>query len=79
VAGNGRPRPGDPRLVTAARELRDRWMERVNDDPLLLASAGSSGAGAGAKYDVTRVIAARSPLPNDQPAFGAPARALLAA
>jgi len=36
----------DPRLVAAARELRDRWLERVNDTPLLDA----------AKYDVTRAI-----------------------
>jgi hypothetical protein len=24
----------DPKLVAAARELRDRWLERVNPDPL---------------------------------------------
>jgi len=36
----------DPRLASAARELRDRWLERVNDTPLLDA----------AKYDVTRAI-----------------------
>jgi hypothetical protein len=37
----------DPRLVSAARELRDRWLERVN--------AGAIAAAIG-KYDVTRGI-----------------------
>jgi hypothetical protein len=35
------PRPKrscDPKLVAAARELRDRWLERVNGDPSLLIS-----------------------------------------
>ncbi len=36
----------DPRLVSAARELRDRWLEQVNATPLL-----SQG-----KYDVSRMI-----------------------
>jgi hypothetical protein len=36
----------DPRLVSAARELRDRWMEQVNATPLL-----PSG-----KYEVSRMI-----------------------
>jgi GNAT superfamily N-acetyltransferase len=36
----------DPRLVAAARELRDRWLERVNAMPML--SCG--------KYDVTRAV-----------------------
>ncbi len=36
----------DPRLVSAARELRDRWLEQVNASPLL-----SQG-----KYEVTRAI-----------------------
>jgi hypothetical protein len=49
----------DPRLLTAARELRDRWMERVNDDPSLIGSSG--------KYDVTRALTSYS---YDQPAFG---------
>jgi len=30
----------DPKLVAAARELRDRWLERVNADPSGLTSAG---------------------------------------
>ena len=39
----------DPTLVAAARELRDRWMERVNDDPsALLVRQG--------KYEVGRAL-----------------------
>jgi hypothetical protein len=38
----------DPQLVAKTRELRDRWMERVNAGEALLESAG--------KYDVTRVL-----------------------
>lgn len=41
-----RKKKNDPRLVAAARELRDRWLEQVNTMPLL-------GSG---KYDVSRVI-----------------------
>ncbi len=40
-------RKNDPRLVAAARELRDRWLEQVNRNPLLSC----------ARYDVTRHIA----------------------
>jgi hypothetical protein len=40
----------DPKHVAAARELRDRWLERVNADPSALLSPG--------KYDVARQIAA---------------------
>jgi hypothetical protein len=36
----------DPRLVSAARELRDRWLEQVNARQLV-------GEG---KYDVSRAI-----------------------
>ncbi len=36
----------DPQLVSAARELRDRWLERVNASPMI----------GHAKYDVTRAI-----------------------
>jgi len=39
----------DPRLVSAARELRDRWLERVNASPLE----------AQGKYEVARPIADR--------------------
>jgi hypothetical protein len=35
-------------MATAARELRDRWLERVNEDPSLLLSEG--------KYDVSRAL-----------------------
>ncbi len=38
----------DPWLIAAARELRDRWLEKVNDDPGLLISCG--------KYEVSRAI-----------------------
>jgi hypothetical protein len=46
------PRPkakNDPRLVAAARELRDRWMEQVNADPSVLLTCG--------KYDASRELA----------------------
>ena len=46
----------DPRLVAAARELKDRWLEQLNATPLI-------GHG---KYDVSRRItttqAAKQPL-----------------
>ena len=48
------PKPkvkNDPRLVAAARELRDRWLERVNAEP--------SGVLTEAKYDVSRRIERR--------------------
>jgi N-acetylglutamate synthase-like GNAT family acetyltransferase len=38
----------DPKLVSAARELRDRWLEHVNSGGALIESQG--------KYDVTRMI-----------------------
>ena len=40
----------DPRLVAAARELRDRWLEEVNAGRFLPASNG--------KYDVSKALAA---------------------
>jgi hypothetical protein len=43
-------RKNDPRLIAAARELRDRWLERVNADGLLPSSQG--------KYDVSRQLQA---------------------
>jgi hypothetical protein len=49
------PRPrvkNDPRLVAAARELRDRWLEHVNADPSALLTE--------AKYDVGRRIERRA-------------------
>jgi hypothetical protein len=42
----------DPKLITAARELRDRWLEHVNAMPLI-------GQG---KYDVSRAIGQREPV-----------------
>ena len=45
----------DPKFVTAARELRDRWLEKVNAHPSLIGSPTSSTA----KYDVTRAIESR--------------------
>ncbi len=40
----------DPKYLTAARELRDRYLERVNSEPYALPAAG--------KYDVTRALGA---------------------
>lgn len=44
----------DPRLVSAARELRDRWLEEVNASPM-------QGI---AKYEITRAIEASPALPQ---------------
>ena len=38
----------DPALVSKARELRDRYLEQVNDGQLI--------APSGAKYDVSRIL-----------------------
>ena len=46
----------DPKQVSAARELRDRWMEQVN------ASGGPAAIGAEGKYDVARVLPAPAPV-----------------
>ncbi len=49
------PRPkqkNDPKLVAAARELRDRWLEKVNEGEYQFESAG--------KYEVSRELAAPS-------------------
>jgi hypothetical protein len=48
-------RKNDPKLVAAARELRDRWLERVNAGEYVLEADG--------KYDVTRAL-------PDRPAAG---------
>ena len=40
----------DPKLVAAARELRDRWLERINEDPTVLLSQG--------KYEVCKALTA---------------------
>jgi hypothetical protein len=44
----------DPKLVAAARELRDRWLEQVNATPVL----------AQGKYDVSRQREAHSTTVN---------------
>jgi len=41
----------DPKLVSAARELRDRWLEQVNAAQSELPSMGASG-----KYELSRQI-----------------------
>jgi len=46
------PKPkvkNDPKLVAAARELRDRWLEKANEDPSAFLANG--------KYEVSRAIA----------------------
>ena len=55
----------DPKLVAAARELRDRWMEEVNSGRYLPASLG--------KYEVSRGIAVR----DQRSAIGSETAALL--
>ena len=52
----------DPKLVAAARELRDRWLQRVNADPSLLTSSG--------KYDVSSTLRLR---PEESKELAAPA------
>ena len=44
-------RKNDPKLVAAARELRDRWLEQVN------APGGENLLAGCGKYDVSRAIA----------------------
>jgi hypothetical protein len=44
----------DPKLAAAARELRDRWLEQVNNGgEMLIESAG--------KYDVARILPTTAP------------------
>jgi ribosomal protein S18 acetylase RimI-like enzyme len=45
-----KPKKNDPALAAKARELRDRWIEKISDDPSLLASAR--------KYEVNKTLAA---------------------
>jgi len=48
------PRPktrNDPKLIAAARELRDRWLEQVNSDPSLIEQQKNQRG----KYDVSRL------------------------
>jgi len=68
----------DPKFVAAARELRDRWLERVNAEPRLIGSAIGSPTRLTGKYKVTRAIRSDHAA-IDQPAFGAPRRPVLAA
>jgi hypothetical protein len=49
----------NPKLVAAARELRDVYLERVNGDPSLLVSQG--------KYEVRRLGTAEAPTPGPLP------------
>jgi hypothetical protein len=49
----------DPRLVAAARELRDRWLEQVNSGHSLPEAAG--------KYDVSRQIQRRQDATENLP------------
>ena len=59
----------DPRLIAAARELRDRWLEEVNSGNYLPGSQG--------KYDVSRALESTkpistSPVPQSSLALPAP-------
>lgn len=59
------PVKNDPAHVAAARELRDRWLERVNANPQAIASGG--------KYDLTKALAApTAPVVASVPALPAP-------
>jgi hypothetical protein len=48
----------DPKLVAAARELRDRWLEKVNSAGGAEGAGGASGLACGGKYDVSKALAA---------------------
>jgi hypothetical protein len=43
----------DPKFVAAARELRDRWLERVNENPLSIQGAGKYNLACGIGERVT--------------------------
>jgi hypothetical protein len=61
----------DPKYVAAARELRDRWLEKVNAEPALLTSRG--------KYELSRQITSETltaALPSQR---ALPAKALAVA
>jgi hypothetical protein len=55
----------DPKLIAAARELRDRWLEKVNG-PQAREAEGLVPQIA-AKYDVRRAIGAISPQVDAAP------------
>ena len=59
----------DPKIVAAARELRDRWLERVNAGAYVFEDAG--------KYDVSRALPEIPTKPT--PAFGCDPRRVLPA
>ena len=52
-AAKSPPAKIDPKFFAAARELRDRWMERVNEDASALSSNG--------KYETTRALEGAAP------------------
>lgn len=54
----------DPKHVAAARELRDRWLERVNAGQYLPQACG--------KYEVSRMLAADGATDSPIPALPAP-------
>ncbi len=49
----------DPRLIAAARELRDRWLEQVNADPSALLSHGKYDVSSTLRLDSTELIEVR--------------------
>lgn len=55
----------DPRLISAARELRDRWLEQVNRDPAALSPQG--------KYEVSRALEEKESIAADTVARIVPA------
>ena len=57
----------DPKLVAAARELRDRWLEQVNADGGTGGAGGASVLQANGKYDVSKRLPAPAPAPAPQP------------
>ncbi|MFT3785027.1 MAG: GNAT family N-acetyltransferase [Tepidisphaeraceae bacterium] len=60
----------DPKLVAAARELRDRWLERMNGAPPTM-TAG--------KYDVSRALASDVTIEVGRPALAGGTMPLLSA
>ena len=53
-------RKADPKMIAAARELRDRWLAHVNAAEMLLEGAG--------KYDVSRALPEMKERPTLLPA-----------
>ena len=74
LAEKAKPEPkvrqkNDPRLVAAARELKDRWLEQLNATPLL--SCG--------KYEVSRIVGVQSCLDDFSGIKASATRQLVAA